>query len=54
MSLGCRCIRKVGYLLRLRLQPEPGWAWRLAMGALAWILRLHRLTLRYTIEDKPG
>lgn len=54
MSLGYRCIRKIGYLLRLRLQPEPGWAWSLAMTALTWIMRLHALTLRYAVEDKPG
>jgi len=54
MSLGYRCIRKVGYFLRLRLETEPGWTWRSAMGALAWIMRLHGLTLRYAVEDKPG
>jgi len=54
MSLGYRCIRKVGYFLRLRLETEPGWAWRSAMGALGWIMRLHGLTLRYGVEDKPG
>ena len=54
MSLGYRCIRKVGYFLRLRLETQPGWAWRFAMAALSWGMRLHGLTLRYAVEDKPG
>jgi lysophospholipid acyltransferase (LPLAT)-like uncharacterized protein len=28
--------------------------WRLAMAALAWLLRLHGLTLRYVVKDNPG
>jgi lysophospholipid acyltransferase (LPLAT)-like uncharacterized protein len=54
MSLGYRCIRKVGYFLRLRLETQPGWVWRFAMAALSWGMRLHGLTLRYVVEDKPG
>lgn len=54
MSLRYRIVRKVGYFFRLQLQTEPGLAWRLAMGALAWIFRLYGLTLRYSIEDKAG
>lgn len=49
-----RVVRKVGYFFRLRLQNEPGLLWRLAMAALAWIMRLYSLTLRYAIEDKAG
>ena len=54
MSLRYRFVRKVGFLLRLRLEARPGWPWRLAMAGLAWIMRLHALTLRYAVEDKPG
>jgi lysophospholipid acyltransferase (LPLAT)-like uncharacterized protein len=54
MSLRYRCVRKVGYFLRLRLETQPGWIWRLAMAGLAWIMRLHGLTLRYVLEDRPG
>jgi lysophospholipid acyltransferase (LPLAT)-like uncharacterized protein len=54
MSLGYRCIRKVGYFLRLRLETQPGWAWRFAMASLSWVMRLHGLTLRYAVADKPG
>jgi lysophospholipid acyltransferase (LPLAT)-like uncharacterized protein len=54
MSLRYRCVRKVGYFFRLRLQTEPGLLWRLAMAALAWIMRLYGLTLRYSVEDKSG
>ncbi len=54
MSLRYRLVRKAGYLLRLRLEAQPGWIWRSAMATLAWIMRLHGLTLRYIVEDKPG
>lgn len=52
MSFVYRCIRKIGYLLRLRLETQPGWTWRLAMAVLAWMIRLHGFTLRYRVEDK--
>jgi lysophospholipid acyltransferase (LPLAT)-like uncharacterized protein len=54
MSLRYRIVRKVGYLLRLRLQDEPGLAWRLAMATLAWIVRFYSLTFRYSVDDKVG
>ena len=54
MSLRYRCVRKVGYFLRLRLETQPGWIWRPAMAGLAWIMRLHGLTLRYVVEDRAG
>jgi lysophospholipid acyltransferase (LPLAT)-like uncharacterized protein len=54
MSLVYRCVRKVGYLLRLRLETHPGLAWRSAMAATAWLMRLHGWTLRYRVNDKAG
>ena len=52
MSLAYRCVRKVGYLLRLRLETEPGRFWRAAMAMLAGLIRLHGWTLRYSVDDK--
>src|SRR5262249_9885799 len=40
LSLRYRCVWRVGYFFRLRLQQQLGWAWRWAMAALAWIIRL--------------
>jgi lysophospholipid acyltransferase (LPLAT)-like uncharacterized protein len=54
LSLAYRVVRKIGYLLRLRLETEPGLVWRFAMGLAAWIVRLHGWTLRYVVEDKLG
>lgn len=54
MSPVNRFFRKIGYLLRLRLETEPGIVWRIAVAALAWLIRLHGLTLRYRVDDKAG
>ncbi|MGZ5127570.1 MAG: lysophospholipid acyltransferase family protein [Burkholderiales bacterium] len=54
MSLVYRCVRKVGYLLRLRLETRPGLAWRSAMAVTAWLMRMHGWTLRYRVNDKAG
>lgn len=54
MSLAYRGIRKVGYLLRLRLEAEPGPPWRAAMWVLACLIRLHGWTLRCAFEDRAG
>lgn len=54
MSLAYRLVRKVGYLLRLRLEIEPSWVWRMAMALLAGLMRLHGWTLRYSVDDKAG
>jgi len=53
-SLRYRVVRKIGWLLRLRLEAQPGLLWRLAMRALSWILRIHGWTLRYRLEDDAG
>lgn len=50
-SLRYRLIRKIGFLLRLRLESEPGPAWRAAMALLAWLMRLHGWTLRMQMID---
>lgn len=49
-----RVIRKIGWLLRLRLETQPGMIWRGAMMTLAWLVRLHGWTLRLAIEDRAG
>ena len=54
MSLVYRCVRKIGYLLRLRLEPTPGRAWRWRIAFLAALARLHGWTLRYRVQDKAG
>ncbi len=54
MSLAYRCVRKIGYLLRLRLEPQPGRAWRWRIAILVWLNRVHGWTLRYHVEDKAG
>jgi len=54
MSLAYRCVRKIGYLLRLRLEPTPGRAWRWRIAFLAVLARLHGWTLRYRVQDKAG
>ena len=52
MSFGYRIVRKVGWLLRLRLETEPSWPWRAAMALLAWLIRVHGWTLRFSIDDQ--
>jgi len=54
MSLRYRSVRKIGYLLRLRLETHPGIGWRLAMTTLAWLIRLNALTMRHRLDDKAG
>lgn len=54
MSPAYRLVRKVGWLLRLRLESEPGLLWRAAMALLAFTIRLHGWTLRIEIKDHPG
>ncbi len=54
MSLGYRLVRKVGFLLRLRLEAEPSWIWRAAVILFAEFIRLLGWTLRYRIVDHPG
>lgn len=54
MSPPYRVVRKIGWLLRLRLERDPSWAWRSAMALLAWLIRLHGWTLRPEIDDRAG
>ena len=54
MSLRYRGVRKIGYLLRLRLETHPGPVWRLAMTTLAWLIRLNALTMRHRVDDRAG
>ncbi|HEV3408887.1 MAG TPA: lysophospholipid acyltransferase family protein [Chthoniobacterales bacterium] len=54
MSLRYRLVRKLGFLLRLRLEAQPGVAWRAAMAVLAGLMKLHGRTLRFRMHDKIG
>lgn len=54
MSLRYRVVRKLGFLLRLRLEEPPGLFWRTAIDLLAWIVRLYGWTLRYKVTDEPN
>ncbi len=54
MSLRYRVVRKIGWLLRLRLESEPGPAWRAAMKVLAWLIRVQGWTLRCEMVDRAG
>ncbi|MEP6822556.1 MAG: lysophospholipid acyltransferase family protein [Chthoniobacterales bacterium] len=54
MSPAYRLVRKVGWLLRLKLEGKPGLLWRLAVRLLALLIRLHGRTLRLKLEDHPG
>lgn len=54
MSPAYRLVRKVGWFLRLRLESQPGLAWRLAMTMLACLIRIHGWTLRIKVEDRSG
>lgn len=54
MSPAYRVIRKIGWLLRLRLETEPGWLWRAAVALLAGLMRVHWWTLRGELKDEAG
>ncbi len=54
MSPAYRLVRKVGWLLRLKLESQPGLLWRVAMTLLACLIRIHGWTLRITVEDRSG
>lgn len=54
LSLRYRVVRKLGFLLRLRLEEKPGLPWRMAMALLAFLMRVHGWTIRTRIEDRAG
>ena len=54
MSLPYRVVRKLGFFLRLRLENEPGPAWRALVALLAMLMRLLGWTLRIRADDKGG
>ncbi|MEP6809298.1 MAG: lysophospholipid acyltransferase family protein [Chthoniobacterales bacterium] len=54
MSPAYRLVRKVGWLLRLRLESKPGLPWRIAIALLALVIRVHGWTLRITVNDRAG
>ena len=52
MSLAYRCVRKIGYLLRLHLEPQPDRAWRWRIAFFAALARVRGWTLRYHVHDE--
>lgn len=47
-------LKRLGWLLRVRLEDEPGILWRCAVALLAILMKLHASTVRYAINDKAG